>query len=44
MEEAHQQACDKFGDESLQAQVVAEVFKKVKEGRLKYKSSNTGGK
>jgi hypothetical protein len=38
-EEAYEQACEQFGDESLQAQAAAETFEKVKAGWLKLKAA-----
>lgn len=37
-EEAYEQACEQFGDESPQAQAAAEAFEKVKAGWLKFKA------
>jgi hypothetical protein len=38
-EEAYEQACNQFGDESPQAQAAAEAFEKVKAGWLKLKAT-----
>ena len=43
-EEAYEQACNQFGDESPQVQAAAEAFEKVKAGWLKFKAAHSESK